>query len=162
MRLGIIAFISIALTIPAVCQKPEIFDIGNATVGPRKLQTLWFHAVGKWSDASVDVAVYSTEIECYKRFGFCNVASAIIQNRQAVINSTTFDILRWDSDEIIAVDSSPICMVNTLRVDVPRKRVTLSSSDKGDSNNRFCKGTENLPTAVLLDTNAVLNQKQNK
>src|ERR1039458_1675691 len=58
-------------------------------------------------------------------------------------------ILRWDSKEIIAVDSSPICIVNTLRVDLITKRITLSSSDKGVTKDPFCKGSDKLSTAVL-------------
>ena len=66
-----------------------------------------------------------------------------------MLNLTAFDILRWDSKEIIAVDSSPICIANTLRVDLITKRVTLSSSDKGVTKDPFCKGSDKLSTAVL-------------
>ena len=61
-----------------------------------------------------------------------------------------FDILRWDNRELIAVDSSPICVVDTLRADFVAKKVTLSSTSKGVTNYPFCKGMEKLPTAFLL------------
>jgi hypothetical protein len=61
-----------------------------------------------------------------------------------------FDILRWDSEEIITVDSSFTCVAETLRVDIATKRVTLSFADKGVTNDPDCKGSDKMPTAVLL------------
>ena len=55
---------------------PEIFDISDVTVGAQKLDTSFLYAVGKWSDATIRAGAMSTEIHCYKRFGFCEVASA--------------------------------------------------------------------------------------
>jgi hypothetical protein len=65
------------------------------------------------------------------------------------VDLTTFDILRWDGKEMIAVDSSAICLVSTIRADFVTKRVTLSSSDKGVTKDPLCKGSDKLPTAVL-------------
>jgi len=50
------------------------------------------------------------------------------------------------------VDSSPICLVNTLRVDLVTKRITLSSSDKGVTKGPsapVCKLFDKVTTAVL-------------
>lgn len=140
----------IALVIPSGAQKPVIFDVSTVVVGAQRIQTLYLYAVGKWSDAGDHVGALSTEIQCYKALGFCNVASAEWNGAEAVVNLSPFDILRWDSKEIIGVDSSPICIVNTLRADLVTKRVTLSSSDKGVTADPFCKGTDKLGTAVLL------------
>jgi hypothetical protein len=41
---------------------------------------------------------------------------------------------------MIAVDSSPICMVNTLRFDFAAKKVSLSSTSKGETRDKFCTG----------------------
>ena len=58
---------------------------------------------------------------------------------QATVGLESYDILRWDAKELIAVDSSPICSVNTLRVDFKTKRVTNTMAVKGESKDPFCK-----------------------
>jgi hypothetical protein len=79
---------------------------------------------------------------------FCDVASADWDGSNAIVSLSSFDILRWGSDEMIAVDSSPVCVVNTLRADLIAKRVTFSSEDKGVKNS-VC-GSNKPTTAVLL------------
>jgi hypothetical protein len=49
---------------------------------------------------------------------------------------------------MIAVDSSPICLVNTLRADFVEHKVTLSSTSKGETKDKMCERTET-PTAFL-------------
>jgi hypothetical protein len=95
--------------------------------------------MGKWSDAGKDVGTNSTQIHCYKRFGFCEVASAYSMAGQAWVNLDTFDILRWDDREMISVDSSPTCVVNTLRFDFASKKVSLNSASKGETKYKVCK-----------------------
>jgi hypothetical protein len=51
----------------------------------------------------------------------------------------SFDILRWDNRELIGVDSSPICVVNTLRFDFAAKKVTTTMSLKGETKDPLCK-----------------------
>jgi hypothetical protein len=131
---------------------PLIFDVADVVVGPQRIETTWAYAVGKWSDAGDNVAVNSTQIHCYKRFGFCEDADAYVAFGKAVVNANSFDILRWDSKELIAVDNSPICMVNTLRFDFAAKTVTLSSALKGDKlalSDPVCKAIGDLRTAFL-------------
>jgi hypothetical protein len=149
MRWLLSAYLVFALAIPVVAQKPIIFDISNVVVGAQRIQTLYLYSEGKWSDAGEHMGPASTQIQCYKSLGFCDVANAIVVSGDANVDLTTFDILRWDSQEIIAVDSTPICVVNTLRVDLAAKRVTLSSSDKGMTKDPLCKGSDKLSTAVL-------------
>jgi hypothetical protein len=152
IALVLFAFLVFALAIPVAAQKPAVFDVSNVVVGAQKIQTLYFYAAGKWSDAGDHAGPLSTDIRCYKTLGFCDVASALLLEGYGgitVVALDTFDILRWDSNEIIAVDSSPICIVNTLRVDLATKRVTVSSSDKGVNKDSFCKGSDKLSTAVL-------------
>jgi hypothetical protein len=60
-----------------------------------------------------------------------------------------FDILRWDGKELVAT-SSNICTMDTLRADFVKKRITLSSADKGETNDPLCKGSDKLGTATLL------------
>jgi len=149
MRWLLSAYVAFALAIPVAAQKPIIFDVSNVVVGAQKIQTLYLFAEGKWSDAGEHIGADSTQIQCYKSLGFCDVANAFETVGEANVDLTAFDILRWDSKEIIAVDSSPICIVNTLRVDLITKRITLSSSDKGVTKDPFCKGSDKLSTAVL-------------
>jgi hypothetical protein len=122
-----------------MAQQPLIFDASTVVVGSQRLETLYVYASGKWSDAGLDLGTNSTEIHCYKRFGFCEVASASTIFRLASVSLDTFDILRWDTSEMIAVDSSPICLVNTLRFDFVVKKVSISSTSKGETRDPFCK-----------------------
>jgi hypothetical protein len=138
--------------LPCAAQKPLIFDVSDVVVGQERLATSWIFAAGQWSDAGANVGANSTEIHCYKRFGFCEVANAST-NGLAFVSLSSFDILRWDASEMIAVDSSPICMVNTLRFDFAAKKVSLSSTSKGETRDKFCTGLtpSMLATTFLTD-----------
>jgi hypothetical protein len=128
---------------------PTIFDVSDVVAGAQRLPTKYLFATGKWSDAGEHVGVSSTQIHCYQRFGFCEAASALSLNGESEVSLDSYDILRWDTKEIIAVDSSPICVVNTLRFDLLAKKITISSASKGVTKDPFCKGSENEPTAFL-------------
>jgi len=149
MRPILFSCVVLAVAVPVTAQKPTIFDVSDVVVGAQKIQTRYLYTAGKWSDSGDHIGPLSTQIQCYKSLGFCDVATAVESFGDADASLDTFDILRWDSKEIIAVDSSPICIVNTLRVDLYARRVTLSSSDKGVTKDPFCKGSDKLPTAVL-------------
>jgi hypothetical protein len=124
----------------ANAQTPQVLDVSDVVAGTQRLETRYALAIGKWSDAGKDVAILSTEIHCYKKFGFCEVANALPMSGQATVSLSTFDILRWDEREIVAMDNSPICIVNMLRFDLAAKKVTLSSSSKGlEAQNKICK-----------------------
>src|SRR5258708_5518866 len=71
--------------LPCVAQQPLIFDVSTVVVGSQRLETLWAFAEGKWSDAGSDVGINSTDIHCYKRFGFCEVATASPSSRLASV-----------------------------------------------------------------------------
>ena len=60
------------------------------------------------------------------------------------------------------MDSSSICVVNTLRVDLVIKRITLSSSDKGETKDPFCKGSDKLSIAVLWGVEDTVKDAINK
>src|SRR5579862_5583808 len=91
--------------LPCAAQKPLILDVSTVVVGSQRLETLWAFAEGKWSDAGPDIGINSTDIHCYQRFGFCEVASASSTSKLASVSLSSFDILRWDASEMIAVDS---------------------------------------------------------
>ena len=145
----------------AAGQTPEMFDVSDVTVGKQKLDTKWLFATGKWSDAGKDVGVYSTEIHCYKRFGFCEVSSAMVSDGVGELDLalSEFDILRWDAHELIAVDSSGICVANTLRADFKTKKVSISSASKGVTNDEDCRDADPgaLKTAFLTGTKDILS-----
>jgi hypothetical protein len=136
--------------LPCVAQRPLIYDVATVVVGSQRLETVWVSAAGRWSDADAKVGMNSTELHCYKRFSFCEVAEASALDNSAWVKLTTYDILRWDAVELIAVDSSPICLANTLRFDFAAKSVSLSTASKGDTKNEFCKNLPTTPTAFLI------------
>jgi len=119
-------------------QTPEILSVNEVVAGAQRTETWYVHAMGKWSDSGDHLAVWSTEINCYERFGFCEEADATYVGGQAGATLDSFDILRWDKRELIAVDSSPICVVNTLRFDFAAKKVTLTMALKGETEDPFC------------------------
>ena len=159
LLLGCVVF---ALAIPVAAQKSDIFFVSQVVVGAQRIPTLYLWANGKWSDAGDHIGPLSTEIQCYKSLGFCNVANAIEVVGAANVYLGSFHILRWDSKEIIAVDSSPICIVSTLRVDLDAKRITLSSSDKGVTKDPLCKGSDKLSTAVLWGEEEIVKDAINR
>ena len=112
-------------------QTPAIFgDPSLVVVGAQKIETLYTWAEGKWSDADEKLGPVSAVINCYKRFGFCEEAEAGFVLGSATVNLGELDILRWDDSELIAVDSSPICVVNTIRFDFHTKQVTFTVTPK--------------------------------
>ena len=158
----LLALIVLFGVLPCVAQHPLIFDVGNVVVGSQKIETLWAYMMGKWSDAGDNVGNNSTEIHCYKRFGSCEVASASTFFGLASVSITSFDILRWDTSEMIAVDSSPICLVNTLRFDFAAKKVSLSSTSKGETRDKFCKDLTPSDTATAFLTGRIGETGQKK
>ncbi|HEY6489577.1 MAG: hypothetical protein WCC26_00310 [Terracidiphilus sp.] len=154
MRSSFVAFALSMFALPVAGLTPTIFDLTNVVKGPERIPTLWLFAEGKWSDAR-NVSWSSTEIHCYGAFGFCEVANAYAD---ASVSENSYDILRWDSNEIIAVDSTPVCVVNTFRADLAQRRITLSSAVKG-SDNAACKtlGLDKPSTAFVLGSKDVMN-----
>ena len=149
--------------LPCAAQKPLILEVSTVLIGSQRLETLWAFAEGKWSDAGPNVEINSTDIHCYKRFGFCEVANASTSSPTrglASVSLTSFDILRWDASEMIAVDSSPICVVNTLRFDFAAKKVSLSSTLKGETRDKFCTGLTPSMTATTFLTDGKTEQKK--
>jgi len=143
-----------------MAQQPLIFDVSTVVVGSQRLETLYAFASGKWSDAGPDVGIDSTDIHCYKRFGFCEVASASNSFKLASVSLSSFDILRWDASEMIAVDSSAICVVNTLRFDFAAKKVSISSASKGETRDKLCTGLTPSMMATAFLTGAIGETEQ--
>jgi hypothetical protein len=139
-------------------QTPVIFDESDLVVGTPRLETRFLFAEGFWSDGDKSLAANSVVIHCYKRFGFCEDAEALVGG---VVELSSYDILRWDSHELVAVDSSPICIVTTLRFDLVAKKVSISSVQKTDklaSKDPLCKDLGAPPPAFLGGTQDKTNQ----
>jgi hypothetical protein len=141
LRVLVALTLSVAATllVQAQDQTPEILSVGQVVAGAQRTETLYAYTMGKWSDADDHLAVLSTEIQCYERFGFCDEAEATYFGGQAGVTLTSLDILRWDKQELVAIDSSPICVVNTLRFDFAARKVTITMSPKGETKDPFCK-----------------------
>ena len=148
--------------LPCVAQHPLILDVSTVVAGSERLETQYAIAMGKWSAAGDNLGLNSTEIHCYKRFGFCEVADASNSFGLASVSLNGFDILRWDKSEMIAVDSSPTCVVNTLRFDFAAKKVSLSSASKGETRDKVCRDLTPSMTATvfLTGTNGETGQKK--
>jgi hypothetical protein len=144
-------------------QTPLILSVTEVVAGTQKLDTTFLYAVGQWSDSTDNTSANSTQIHCYKRFSVCEVASADSLGGPGSVYVTldSFDIVRWDKQEMIAIDSSPICLVNTLRADFVKHKVTLSSTSKGETKNKYCEGTDT-PTAFLGGADDAVKRTLNK
>lgn len=148
-------FVAIALAVSAAAQTPTIFDISNVVVGANRIPTPYLFAQGKWSDAGENDGAASTQIFCYKSLGLCEIANAHWSEigSGANVSLTTFEIKRWDSNEIIAMEESPTCIsygvVTTLSADLKNKRITLSYADNGVKRIAFCMASGKHSTAVL-------------
>jgi hypothetical protein len=104
-----LVIVSIAGRVQGQEQTPFILDVSEVVVGAQKLETTYLYAAGQWSDSTDNTSANSTQIHCYKRFGFCEVASADSLGGPGGVYVTldSFDIVRWDKQEMIAIDSSP-------------------------------------------------------
>jgi hypothetical protein len=139
---------------------PEIFDVSDVVLGAQKLDTTYLYAAGAWSDASEMENALSVQIECFKRIRYCMVAQPLVVGQGpgsvgAMLDG--YDILRWDEREMIAVDSSPICSVNTIRADFIAKTITISAAKKATKladKDPFCKDV-NQSTAFLVNNDEV-------
>ena len=131
-----------------LAQTPEIFDVSEVVAGAQRLDTKYFLAVGKWSDDPKELGTLSTEVHCYERFGLCEMARATWVDSTVGVVLDSFDILRWDRQELIAIDSSPICIVNTVRADFVTKKVSISSTSKGVKGNKICSAIDADPSAL--------------
>src|SRR5215831_294475 len=143
MRPMLFIFLIFGFVIPSAAQAPAAFDVSSVIVGKQRTPTLYFHAVGKRSDAGEHVGLLSTEIQCYEALGFCEVADARWSSNSAFVALRTFEIHAWNSAEIIAVDRSAVCEIDTIRAELTKERVIISSVDS-------CKPTHKIPDATLI------------
>jgi hypothetical protein len=150
----VLLLILTALSLPGIADGPVIYSVGPEVVGTGNLPTLYAFAIGRWSNPRPKAGRRSTEIHCYKRFSFCEVAdSRINDDAQAAVTLETFNIVRWDEHEMIAVDSDSLaaaCAVKTLRFDFLNTQVSLGATSKGLEGNIFCEGVDIAVTSFLI------------
>ncbi len=159
-RFCIVLLFLLSLSMPVVAEKPFVFDLSNVVVGARRIPTLQLIAAGKWSDAGDNLGMDSTRIQCYKAFGFCEIAQAFNFNGDAVVNLDDFDILQWNDNELIATDGDKCA--STLRVNFKTEQVTISSSTaKSELASLVCTRYK-LGTAVLWGPEDVVKDEMNK
>ena len=87
-----VAVLLSAVLVHAQDQTPEILSLSQVVAGAQRTATLYAHVVGKWSDADDHLGVWSTEIQCYKSFGFCDEADAMYSFGQAGASLNSLDI----------------------------------------------------------------------
>jgi hypothetical protein len=102
----------------------------DAVVGSQRIETRYLYAAGFWSDGDTTLPPDSVVIHCYERFSFCEDAQEVVGGR---VSLRTYDIVRWDNQELIAAENSPTCAAHTLRFDLVGKKVSISSAQKTDS-----------------------------
>jgi hypothetical protein len=116
------------------------------TVGPQKIETAYLHAIGTWSDDTAPVGFSSTEIDCFSSSSICEAATAVVA---VGVQVQMFEVLRWNTREIIAEEPRGYCGADILRIDLVKKTVTVSPIAKGK---RPCgPGLEHSSPAVLQD-----------
>ena len=153
----------LACSVPASAQKPIVYDVAKVVVGTQRIPTLQLLAAGKWSNAGDSAGMLSVEIHCYKSLGFCEVANTFPSGDEANVALDSFDIRRWDSHEMIAVSGPDICgAVSIIRVDLAKKRVTRTFSDKGVTEGPVCKKSDKHPVDVLWSPKDFANDAVNR
>ena len=173
MRKNIVCsvLVLVGLSIGSVAQEPMILSVSDVVVGASQIRTLHLYAAGKWSDAGENAGSLSTQVHCYKALGFCEVAFIGFDeglrpnNPQMNVNLATLNILRWDGKELLADDSepdSPICVVNTLRADFTKRRVTWTAAYNGKTEDPFCKHHKLPTTAILLGRGGIIRPEGTK
>jgi len=151
-RIGSLLIVAITLSPIATTQTPDPFTVTEVVVGSRHIKTLYLYAAGQWSyDVASTSGPATTYIHCYEKLGICEDAEAYSSAGKTSASLTTYDIVRWDSREMIAVDSSSVCAANMLRVDFAAKKVSLSSNAKG-TQDKACENLKLPPTAFLIQT----------
>jgi hypothetical protein len=90
-----------------------------------------FTAVGKWTspnDATDKPFPAEVQIDCFD--SSCIVATAEYYMGHPHVSIQYLQVLKWDKNGIVAVDSSPTCMTNTILINFADRSISLSASLK--------------------------------
>ncbi len=105
-----------------------------------------FTATGSWiptADTKTTISsVHSeTEIDCTKSNATCVEATAEFYSDHPHVTLNYLQVLKWDSDGIIASDSSGICMTVAVQISFAEKRISATHSAKqlNDKTKEACK-----------------------
>ena len=91
-----------------------------------------FSATGKWEPdpkPTNEVIPQETQIDCFKASHFCMEAIAEIYFGHPHVSVTYFDIMRWDTNGILATNEAA-CMTNTLQINFADKSIRRTDSQK--------------------------------
>lgn len=118
------------------------------------IEDTFFSATGSWiSDTKLAFPAQTTELSCFKNWGYCIESQASIQgdvgNYLSVWNSL-YEIGSWTKDEITTKpeDSVAGCIEYTIKIDRLNKRVTSLRTTK--NNQGFCENVSDEPIASYL------------
>ena len=86
-----------------------------------------FFATGSWEshDPNVKTDMTETQIDCFKEMKTCVMATADNLMGRPHVFTSYLNVIKWDDDGLIAIDSSAICMNLTMQVSVADKHITL-------------------------------------
>src|ERR1700741_4541808 len=86
-----------------------------------------FFATGSWEsqDPNVKTDMTETQIDCFKEMKTCVMATADNLMGRPHVFTSYLNVIKWDDDGLIAIDSSAICMNLTMQVSVVDKHITL-------------------------------------
>jgi hypothetical protein len=122
----------------------------------------YFTAKGSWiSDTKLADAAQTTEIHCYKEFGYCfDTTARIFDNKLLTASSELYEIVAWSKDEIVtkSPQSAFGCVAYMMKIDRRNKRVT-SVRTTIDNQSGACQGVQDTPIASYLGDGI---ERQNK
>lgn len=95
-------------------------------------------ASGKWKSSSGRAAdepafKHVVEIQCRLDINECYEATAQIVAEEPQVILQSYSVIKWDTDGIIAENSSPICTINRLLINFEEGGVLAVDSPKNDA-----------------------------
>jgi hypothetical protein len=117
-----------------------LFIVCATLAQPQRSNTIYFNydkgsftATGNWIPANPKdkpAFVSETEIDCFKQNMSCVEGTAELFMGHPHITLEYLQILKWDNDEILATDSTGICMTVTMQITFAEKRISSTHAMK--------------------------------
>jgi hypothetical protein len=121
------------------------------------------HYVGGWgqwkatSSKKADaLGVNTADIQCFQSLSVCFEASATLSGKIPYASLSSYQIVKWDENGLIAEDDSPICVVNRLLVNFQDKSIISTASPKKNaqgiplSHGNACQYSDHVVTYNLV------------
>jgi hypothetical protein len=113
----------------------------------------YFTAKGSWvSDTKLANPAQTTEIHCYKDFGYCVDSTAeLFDGKTLSLFNELYEIDTWSKDTITTKPSKTLgrCVEYTMKIDRVRKKVT-SLRTTIDNTSEFCEAIQDAPIISQL------------